>query len=313
MGGRAAMTDRASRPDQEAAHLDVRKLRNVRPREYLMRFVFGAMISTVAGVLTLTVGPKFGGLFLAFPAVLPATLVLLEKKDGLAQAVSDVRGAAIGSLGMIAFAVVAFTLVKRNPVIALAAAAAAWALTSGIVYVLLRLLARVLRERQYLPEIPTEEAASVIEALASRRFTLGLAESCTGGNIAAMLTDVPGAGKVIRGGIVAWSNETKSGLLGVDPSVMAEHGLVSAHVAQAMARQAKKVLGADIGFAITGLEGEPADGQPSGLTYLAVATPDDRTLLRRYAHDHGAGRNRERDVRTSLQLIQKSLDGEPTR
>jgi PncC family amidohydrolase len=313
VGGRAAVTNVANRPDQEPAGLDLKKLRKVRPGDYAMRFVFGAMISTVAGVLTLTVGPRFGGLFLAFPAVLPATLILLEKKEGLAQAVSDVRGAAIGSLGMIAFAVVAFMLVKGNPVLALAAAAAAWVVTSGVVYLVLRLLARVLGERQYLPEIPTEEAASVIEALQAHRFTLGLAESCTGGNIAALLTDVPGAGKIVRGGVVTWSDDTKTGLLGVDPAVIEEHGMVSAYVAQAMAHRAKHVLGADIGFAITGLEGKPANGRPSGLTYLAVATPDDRTLLHRYDHDHGAGRNRERDVRTSLQLIKKCLDGEPTR
>ena len=307
------MRNPADHPDQEPAQVEAQNLSKVKPREYLMRFVFGAMISAVAGILTLTVGPRFGGMFLAFPAVLPATLVLLEKKDGLAQAVSDVRGAAIGSLGMLAFAIIAYLLVRRNPVLALAAATAAWALTSGVVYLTLRFLARLLGERQYLPEIPTEEAASVIEALISRRFTLGLAESCTGGNIAALLTDVPGAGKVIRGGVVTWSDETKSGLLGVDPSVIAEHGLVSPHVAQAMAHQAKKILGADIGFGITGLEGEAADGQPSGLTYLAVATPDNRTLLRRHNHDHGAGRNRERDVRTSLLLIQECVNSEPIR
>jgi nicotinamide-nucleotide amidase len=305
------MTNRADRPDQEPAELDVKKIGRVRPREYLMRFAFGAVISAAAGILTLLLGPKFGGLFLAFPAVLPATLILLEKKDGLAQAVSDVRGAAIGSVGMIGFAVVAMALVKRNPLLALVAGLGAWIAISGSLYLVLRIMARVLGERQYLPEIPTEEAGWVVQALRARRFTLGLAESCTGGTIAALLTEVPGAGKVIRGGVVTWSEETKTQVLGVDPSLITKHGAVSAQVAKEMAHRAKKMLKADIGFAITGLEGEPANGQPSGLTYLAVATPDDRTLLRRYNHDHGAQRNRERDVRTSFKLIQKSLEGEP--
>jgi PncC family amidohydrolase len=311
MGGRAAMTNRADRPDEEPAELDFKKLGEIQPRDYLLRFAFGALISAVAATLTLTIGPKFGGLFLAFPAILPATLILLEKKDGLAQAVSDVRGAAIGAVGMIGFAGVAMALIKQNPVVALAAGMAAWALICAILYLTLRILARVLGERQYLPEIPTEEAASVIEALQAHGFTLGLAESCTGGTIAALLTDVPGAGKVIRGGVVTWSEDTKTRVLGIDPSLIAKHGVVSAHVAKEMAHRAKKALKADIGFAITGLEGESVDGKPSGLTYLAVATPDNRTLLRRYSHDHGAQRNRERDVRTSFQLIQKSLEGEP--
>jgi nicotinamide-nucleotide amidase len=310
MSGRALAANAAG---QEPTRLDLKKIRTIRPREYLMRFAFGAVVSALAAIMTILFGPKFGGLFLAFPAILPATLTLLEKKDGPAQAVSDMRGATIGSMGLLAFAVVGLFLVKRNPGLALGSALAAWALVGLALYLVLRLLARVLGERQYLPEIPTEEAAAVIEALRAHGFTLGLAESCTGGTIAALLTDVPGAGKVIRGGVVAWAEDAKAGVLGVDPAVLAEHGAVSAHVAREMACRVKKLLGSDIGFAITGLEGGSADGRPSGLTFLAVATPDGRTVMRQYERDHGPGRNRERDVRTSFQLIQKSLEGEPIR
>jgi nicotinamide-nucleotide amidase len=304
------MTSPADRPDQEPAEVDLKKIKSVRPRDYLIRFAFGASISLIAGILTLAFGPLFGGLFLAFPAILPATLTLLEKKDGLAQAVADVRGAVIGSIGMIGFAVVAMTLIPRNPAIGLGAALVSWAVVSTVVYVTLRLMARWLGERQYLPEIPTDEAATVIEALRAHKFTLALAESCTGGTIAALLTDVPGAGEVIRGAIVTWNEDTKRDPLGVDATVLAEHGPVSPQVAREMAHRVKKLLSADIGFAIVGLEGRPEDGKPPGLTYLALATPDNRTLLRRHATDHGAGRNRERDVRTSLDLIRKSLQGE---
>ena len=307
------MSNPANRPDQERVEVDAKKILSIRPGEYAVRFAFGALISAVAAIVTLKFGPRAGGLFLAFPAILPATLTLIEKKDGLAQALSDLRGAAIGSVGMIAFAVVALILVRNNPAVALGAGVAAWAIVGAALYVSFRLLARALGERQYLPEIPTQEAESVIERLRRHSFTLGLAESCTGGTIAALLTDVPGAGKVIRGGVITWNEETKVGLLGIDPSLIAEHGVVSARVAKAMAHSAKTLLGADIGFAITGLEGDASNGQPSGLTYLAVATPDGRTLLRQYNHDHGAGRNRERDIRTSFQLIQKSLEGEPIR
>lgn len=304
------MTSKANQPSNEPAKLDLSKIRAIKPREYLIRFAFGAFISAVAGTVTLVGGPRLGGLFLAFPAILPATLTLLEKRDGLAEALSDIRGAVIGSVGMIGFAIIAMSLLARGPALALAAALAGWVLVSLAVYLALRLLIRVSGERQYLPEIPTAEAAVVIEALRAHRFTLGLAESCTGGTVSALLTDVPGAGGVIRGGIVTWDDETKSSTLGVDCRLIAEHGSVSPHVAREMAHRAKKLLRADIGFAITGLEGKPKDGQPSGLTYLAVATPDNRTLLHRCADDQGASRNRERDVRASFQLIQKLLEGE---
>ena len=226
---------------------------------------------------------------------------------------ADVRGAVIGSIGMIGFALVAMSLLARSPFLALGLALVAWAAVSVLIYVLLRLMTRVFGEHQYLPEIPTAEAALVIDALKAHRFTLALAESCTGGTITALLTHVPGAGDVVRGSIVAWTEETKSRPLGVDRSLIEEHGAVSPHVAREMAHRAKRLLGADVGFAITGLEGDPKDGQPSGLTYLAVATPDNRTLLRRHISDHGAGRNRERDVRSSFELIKRSLQGEPVR
>lgn len=304
------MSSPADRPDQEPTELDLKKIKSVRPREYLIRFAFGASISIIAGILTLAFGPRFGGLFLAFPAILPATLTLLQKKDGLAQATADVRGAVIGSIGLIAFAIVAMLLIPRSPAAGLVAALVAWVAVSAVVYLVLRLLARGLGERQYLPEIPTEEAATVIEVLQAHRFTLALAESCTGGTIAALLTGVPGAGDVIRGGIVTWNEDTKRDPLGVDAEVLAEHGPVSPQVAREMAHRVKKLLCADIGFAIVGLEGRSEDGKPPGLTYLAIATPDNRTLLRRHSTDRGSGRNRERDVRTSFDLIRRSLEGE---
>lgn len=307
------MKSQADRPDQESSELDLKKISSIRPRDYAVRFAFGASISAIAGILTLAFGPRFGGLFLAFPAILPATLTLLEKKDGLAQAVADVRGAVIGSIGMIGFALVAMTLISRNPAIGLGAALITWAVVSIVIYVTLRLLARWLGERQYLPEIPTDEAAPVIDALKAHKFTLALAESCTGGTIAALLTDVPGAGDVIRGAIVTWNEDTKRDPLGVNPALLAEHGAVSPQVARDMAHRVKALLHADIGFAIVGIEGRSAAGKPPGMTYLALAAPDGRTLLRRHNTDRGAGRNRERDVRSSFDLIMRSLDGEPAR
>src|SRR5438876_639488 len=78
--------------------IDLGKLREVVPRDLALRFAFGAGISIIAGLAGLLVSSRFGGMFLAFPAILPATLTLLEEKDGTEHAVHDVRGAALGAI-----------------------------------------------------------------------------------------------------------------------------------------------------------------------------------------------------------------------
>jgi nicotinamide-nucleotide amidase len=306
----SSLTSLAERPDEEKAGFELRRLARISVRDYLIRFAFGALVSALAGGVTLVFGPRWGGLFLAFPAILPATLTLLEKRDGLPQAASDVRGAAIGAIGLIGFAIVGALLMARSSGLALVAALAAWATIALLIYRGLRLIAAVAGERQYLPEIPTVEAEPVIQALRSHHATLALAESCTGGTIAALLTNVPGAGEVVRGGFVTWSDQAKEGCLHVDPALIARHGAVSAEVAHAMALGAKQALGADTGLAITGIEGKPKDGQPPGLTYVCVIVADGRSWVRRHVHDHGAGRNRERDVRMALLHLHQALVSE---
>ncbi len=170
------MTPAAERTDEETVAVQPRKLASLRPRDLLLRFGFGAAVSAMAGGVTVIYGPRVGGLFLAFPAIMPATLTLLERKDGLPQAVSDVRGAILGAVGMAGFAAIAAALLARSPGLALAAALAGWALISLGLYGALRLIAAT-GEHQYLPEIPTLEAEPAIEALRAHGFTLGLAES----------------------------------------------------------------------------------------------------------------------------------------
>lgn len=300
----------AERPLQERPALDVSKATSARRSAYVIRFGFGAGVSVLAAVLGLIAGHKFGGLFLAFPAILPAALTLLEKKEGLAQAVSDVRGAVIGAVGLLAFAVVAAQLLRSATPAALPAAFGAWVVTSLVAYLLMRAVVHIFGERQYMPEIPTIEAAPVIDALRQRRLTIAVAESCTGGFIAAMLTAVPGAGDVMRGGVVSYGDETKQQALGVPGALIAERGSVSAAVAREMARGVKERLRANVGLAITGLLG-PHDGEHGGDTYIALCLPDDRVLLRRYAEDHAPGRNRERDTRMALRLVVEGVSGEP--
>ncbi len=91
--------------------------------------------------------------------------------------------------------------------------------------------------------------------LARRGWTVGLAESCTAGLVAAKLVEAPGASSVVRGGIVAYDNAVKADVLGVPQELLDAHGAVSAEVAAAMAEGAVRALGADCGVAVTGVAG----------------------------------------------------------
>lgn len=115
-------------------------------------------------------------------------------------------------------------------------------------------------------------AARVQSALLRHGQTVAIAESLTGGLVAAALTDVPGASDVVRGGVVAYVNEVKAGVLAVPPSLLEEHGAVSAPCAEAMARGARALLGADWGLSTTGVAGPgPAEGRAAGTVHVAVA------------------------------------------
>ena len=114
----------------------------------------------------------------------------------------------------------------------------------------------------------------VARLLQDRRWTLATAESVTGGQIAARVTDVAGASTMFRGGVVAYATEAKPGVLGVDPSLIEEHGVVSGPVARAMAAGVRRVLEADVGLATTGVAGPTElDGVPVGTVVMAVSGP----------------------------------------
>ncbi len=166
----------------------------------------------------------------------------------------------------------------------------------------LRLIARARDEAQASALLATAEArlmaalphqvwgtdADTLEGragalLAGRRLTLATMESCTGGLLAAAITDVPGSSGYFKGGFVSYSSEAKAAL-GVDAGLIGSHGVVSAPVARAMAQAAREQLGADIGLGITGVAGpDPLEGQPPGLAYIGIATPvDSRAVEGRY-------------------------------
>ena len=106
------------------------------------RFLFGAGVALLAGVVGLKFGPRVGGLFLAFPAILPAALSMVEKKEGADKADIDALGAVLGSIGMVAFAVTATLLLGHGPLTALGGAWLVWLAVAGLLFVLVRGLLR---------------------------------------------------------------------------------------------------------------------------------------------------------------------------
>jgi len=121
--------------------------------------------------------------------------------------------------------------------------------------------------------VPTveETAAQVVRLLSRQGRTVAVAESLTGGLVVAALVGVPGASKVVRGGVVAYMTDLKASLLGVDEALLARVGAVDPDVAAAMARGVAVRLGADYGLATTGVAGpDPQDGHPVGEVHIAV-------------------------------------------
>lgn len=129
------------------------------------------------------------------------------------------------------------------------------------------------------------DATAALERLRQRDWTLGIAESLTGGMLAATLIAVPGASVSVIGGIVAYATPLKHSLLGVDAALLAEHGAVHPEVARQMAegvRSAVAVDGrpADVGISTTGIAGpDSPDGQPVGTVHIGVSTPTDSRVL----------------------------------
>jgi nicotinamide-nucleotide amidase len=117
-------------------------------------------------------------------------------------------------------------------------------------------------------------AAEAIKLLTEAGQTVAVAESLTGGLVAAALTSVPGASVVVRGGVVAYMTELKTALLGVPAELLARHGAVHPDVAAAMASGVRQRLGATYGVATTGVAGPgPAEGKPQGTVFVAVDGP----------------------------------------
>lgn len=153
------------------------------------------------------------------------------------------------------------------------------------------------------------DVESVAALLVEGGYRLALAESCTGGLLAARLTDPPGASRYLEAGVVSYSNEAKTGFLRVDPAVLAAHGAVSEQVAVAMVDGIREATGAEAGVAITGVAGPDGGtpGKPVGTVWIAAGLGS-RRVVERYRFDGDRGAVREQSVEAALALLHRLLE-----
>ena len=148
-----------------------------------------------------------------------------------------------------------------------------------------------------------------LTALAGERLRLlgahlATAESCTGGLIGHLITEVPGSSAYYVGGVVAYSNEVKVQLLGVRHETLVRHGAVSRETATEMAQGAQRLFGCEYAVAVTGIAG-PTGGTPEkpvGLTYVAVATPHG-VQVKRFVWSGNRSENKRLSARAALELL----------
>lgn len=155
-------------------------------------------------------------------------------------------------------------------------------------------------------------AQALVRHAKERRVTLAAAESCTGGMVAAAITDVPGASEVFLGSAVTYSNQAKTELLGVDPHVLATHGAVSEPVAAQMAARGRARFGADVCVSITGIAGPDggSDEKPVGLVWFGLDSARPGGNAQQFSRTFGAGGRdsvRARATAAALDLLRREV------
>lgn len=245
----------------------------------LLRFVLGATVSLTAAIVSVVLGPLAGGVFLAFPAILPATLTLLERDKGTVAAVGDARGALAGALGLVAFALTVVILGHRTPAaVALLTALGAWIVASLLLYVIGVGLERLLHVQQYPPEVPVSLVRPLLGLLRARGLSLFVVDGGAGGALGAVLAEVHENGDVVRGAISAPDVESACELAGV--TVAPKSSLTESAKAVAVAARAR--WGGDVAAALLSRQrNHPTRGEDYA---LAVATPAGVRTHRFVAH-----------------------------
>jgi PncC family amidohydrolase len=151
--------------------------------------------------------------------------------------------------------------------------------------------------------------AQVGSLLRAKHWTVGTAESCTGGLLLHRLTNIPGSSEYVLGGIVAYSNQIKQEVLHVRSETLAAHGAVSEPTAVEMAVNLRALLGVDVALSVTGIAG-PGGGtaeKPVGLTYIGLAAPGGIATVRRYLWSGDREANKAASAEAALKLALEVL------
>ena len=170
------------------------------------------------------------------------------------------------------------------------------------------------RLRELLGDAVFTEEAEELEAVVGRLLreagaTVATGESCTGGLVAARLTEVPGSSDYVLGGVVAYANEVKESLLGVPPEVLRDHGAVSEPVARSLAAGARAAVGATFGIGITGVAGPGggSESKPVGTVHVALAGPEGDLVHRQARFPGERQRVRWQTSQLALELLRREL------
>jgi nicotinamide-nucleotide amidase len=171
-----------------------------------------------------------------------------------------------------------------------------------------------LRLRELLGDAVFTDEAEELEAVVGRLLraagaTVATGESCTGGLLAARLTEVPGSSDYVLGGVVAYANEVKESLLGVPPALLREHGAVSEAVARALAAGARAATGATFGVGITGIAGPGggSESKPVGTVHVALCGPEGDLVHRQARFPGERQRVRWQTSQLALELLRREL------
>lgn len=155
-------------------------------------------------------------------------------------------------------------------------------------------------------EKPVEEVIG--DLLRQKRYTVSTAESCTGGNIARMITSIPGSSDYFTGSVIAYDNKVKTGVLGVNENTLKEHGAVSKQVVAEMAEGARKLFNTDFAVATSGIAGPDggSPGKPAGTVWIAVASGDTTTVEKEvYSHERNV--NIQRFSTAALDALRRQI------
>jgi nicotinamide-nucleotide amidase len=159
-----------------------------------------------------------------------------------------------------------------------------------------------------IPDYLDQQAEDLMRAICDRELTIATAESCTGGMLAALLTDIEGCGHGFDRGFVTYTKQAKADLLGIDGELIEENEAVSEAVARSMAEGALERSSADIALGVTGFAGPAGSGCEEGLVHMAVAVRDGPTR-HRVEHFGAAGRGPVRimALRAMFEMLEQAL------